>query len=342
MGIEAKKDMVWGEFEYTDADRTVWEEELDAFVPAKFFDAHAHLWSDDFLPPDHPRRGTTRRCDMKVMAAANRELFPGREIEYLILGSPRTGIDVAAHNRFIVEVMKPHKNARMHRLVTPTCSLESIRVDASDYGFTGLKPYRVFATTGDANQCRIHEFLPHGQMELANELGLWVTLHLSRYHGCADRQNLDDLEEYTQKRYPRIKWILAHCARSFTYWPIRQAVDRLRDMPNIWYDTSAVADVMAHYTLMKKEDHRRILFGTDNLTANTFRGYYVPMGRYWYQVMAPEHSKQENIHTDARPILAIYQQLLCMKHAAELAELSRGQVEDVFYNNAARAFELEG
>ncbi len=95
-------------------------------------------------------------------------------------------------------------------------------------------------------------------MELANDLGLWVTMHLSRYHGCADEHNLNDLEEYTNKRCPKVKWVLAHYARSFTYWPMGQAVERLRNMPNIGSDPSAATDLMPHYTLFKKEDHRRI------------------------------------------------------------------------------------
>jgi predicted TIM-barrel fold metal-dependent hydrolase len=166
-------------------------------------------------------------------------------------------------------------------------------------------------------------------------------MHLSRYHGCADEQNLQDLEEYTTRRYPRVRWILAHCARSFTYWPIRQAIDRLRSLPNIWYDTSAVTDVMPHATLFKKEDHRRILFGTDDMVANAFHGKYITMGRFWYQMETPEVAKKPEIHTDSRPVLSIYDQLLAMKLAAELAELTRQQIEDIFYNNARDAFGLE-
>ena len=328
-------------FEYTESDRILWEEELEDFVPKKIYDAHVHLWCDDHLPADHPKRGLFAHADMPVTTEWNDRMFPGREIEYLILGVPFPGIDVAAHNRFVVEQMKPYRNSRMHRLVTPQCRVEDIRKDVESLGFTGLKPYRLFSVTGDVNRCRIHEFLPHEQLELANEMGLWVTMHLSRHHGCADEMNLDDLEEFTTKRYPNVKWILAHCARSFTYWPIRQAVGRLRDMPNIWYDSSAVTDVMAHYTLLKEEDHRRILYGSDNLLANAFHGKYVAMGRFWYQFETPEVAKQGDIHTDSRPVLSIYEQLLCMKHAAQLVGLTRSQIEDIFYNNAVAALGLE-
>ena len=139
----------------------------------------------------------------------------------------------------------------------------------------------------------------------------------------------------------RSKWILAHCARSFTYWPLSKTIDRLSKMPNIWYDNSAVSDVMAHYTLFSKEDHKRILYGSDNLAANAFHGKYVAMGRFWYQMETPEYAKKANIHTDARPILAIYDQLLAIKHAAQLANLSRDQVEDIFNGNARNVFGLK-
>lgn len=322
-----------------DSDRIVWEEDLEQFVPRKIFDAHMHLWTDEHLPHDHPHRNAFVYSDMRITEAWNKRMFPGREIEYLVLGSPLPGIDVTAHNKFIVDELKGRPNAKKHRLVTPQCALEDIRRDVTENGFQGLKPYRLYSVTGDPHRCRIHEFLPHPQLELANELGLWVTMHLSRYDGCADEENLKDLEEYTTRRYPRIKWILAHCGRSFTYWAIRKSVDRLREMPNIWYDNSAVSDVMAHYTLFKKEDHKRIFYGSDNLIANAFHGKYVTMGRFWYQMETPEYARKPDIHTDARPVLAIYDQLLSIKHAAELAGLSRGQVEDVFYNNARDAFE---
>jgi predicted TIM-barrel fold metal-dependent hydrolase len=250
-------------------------------------------------------------------------------------------VDVRPHNRWVAEQMAPRPNSRRFRLVTPDSTVDEIAADVDELGFTGLKPYRIYSVTGDRNGCRIQDFLPHEQLELANDRGLWVTMHLSRSDGCADAHNLADLEAYTTKRYPKIKWILAHCARSFTYWPIQQAVTRLRDMPNIWYDSSAVTDVMAHYTLFKQEDHTRIMFGSDNLLANSFRGHYVAMGRFWYQMDSPAVAEQAAIHTDHRPVISIYQQLLCMLHASRLAELEPAQIEDIFYNNAAAALDLE-
>ena len=52
--------------------------------------------------------------------------------------------------------------------------------------------------------------------------------------------------------------ILAHCARAFNAFMIEEAIQFLTGLPNIWYDTSAVCDVMSHYTLFKEEDHRNL------------------------------------------------------------------------------------
>ena len=167
-----------------------------------------------------------------------------------------------------------------------------------------------------------------------------MTLHLSRYHAAADRHNLRDLTDYTQKRYPRIKWILAHCARSFTYWPIRESIERLKDLPNLHYDLSAVCDVRPILTLFQGEDPRRIFFGSDGISPTFFRGGYIALGRAWIAVTQHSFGGQNFPHCDGRPILAIYENLLAIRQAAELAGWGKKEVAAVFWDNAAREFAL--
>lgn len=324
--------------DYTIHDQQIWEEELQAFVPRRVFDAHIHLFDRTQIPPDSP--STWQTSDLSTIRQWAERLYPGREVHFLVLGTPVVGIDVEAHARWQIEQVGQDPNSRLNRLVTPECSINDIRRDVAQAGVIGLKPYRLFSVTGDAAQCRIHEFLPHAQLELANELGLWVTMHLSRFHGCADEENLRDLEEYTLRRYPNIKWILAHCARSFTYWPIRQAIARLRELPNIWYDLSAVTDVRPIITLFSQENPKRIFYGSDGVDATYFRGQYVALGRAWQGLDTTKYELQFP-HCDGRPILAIYEQLLAMKHAAEIAGLSREAIEDIFWRNAVEAFGIE-
>ena len=322
---------------YTEHDQQIWDEELTEFLPSRIFDAHIHL----FNKVHHPD-GTAgwSNADLATLNQWAARLYPDREVHYLVLGTPLPEIDVAGHNAWAVEQVQSDPQSRFNRLVTPNCKIDDIRRDIELSGVIGLKPYRVYSVSGDIAQCRIHEFLPHEQLELANELGLWVTMHLSRFHGCADESNLADLTEFTTQRYPNIKWILAHCARSFTYWPIREAIDRLHDLPNIWYDVSAVTDIRPLITLFQRERVERIFYGSDGVDATYFHGQYVALGRSW-QGLDVSRFPLQFPHCDGRPILSIYEQLLSMKQAAEIAGLSRDDVEAIFWRNAVTAFGVE-
>ena len=325
-----------GTIDYRDCDRQTWEEELADFVPDRIFDAHIHcFWNSNLATPSQ-QTSTWHDSDLSTLNGWAKVLYPGRRIQYLVLGTPARGIDIAKHVQSVKQEIEGRSGIRHHRAVTPSCKIEDIERDLKHPHFTGLKPYRTFSVSGDIHQCRIHEFLPHEQMELANHHGLWVTMHLSRFHGCADGYNLDDLAEYTTKRYPNIKWLLAHCARSFTYWPIRHAVEKLRDMPNIHYDTSAVTDVRPYITLLTKEDPKRIFWGTDGVDAAFFHGHYAALGRSW-QHFDTDQSALQFPHCDGRPILAVYEQLVSLRQAAEIAQLSRDQIEGIFWRNAVTA-----
>lgn len=320
--------------DYRDCDKQIWEEELAEFVPDRIFDAHIHFcWASDV---DGAALNQREDHDLQTLNDWASVLYPGRKMQYLILGMPVIGTNVARHVESVRREIEGVPGIRHNRLVTPACKIEDIERDLRHAQFVGLKPYRLFSVTGDIAACRIHEFLPHEQMEFANEHGLWVTMHLSRVDGCADQHNLDDLEEFTTRRYPNIKWLLAHCARSFTYWPIQHAIDRLRDMPNIHYDTSAVTDVRPYVTLLTKEDPQRIFWGSDGVDAAFFHGHYAALGRSWQHFDADKADLQFP-HCDGRPILSVYEQLMSLKFAAQIAELSRDQIEGIFWRNAANA-----
>ena len=328
--------MAQANIDYRDCDRQVWEEELADFVPSRILDAHIHCFWRSAVTGVDPDSLKKEDNDLETLNQWAEVLYPGRRMQYLILGHPFPGTDVAKHVELNRSEIDGVPGVRHNRLVTPSCKLEDIERDLKHPQFVGLKPYRTHSVTGDIAQCRIHEFLPHEQMEFANHHGLWVTMHLSRFHGCADHLNLQDLEEYTTKRYPNLKWLLAHCARSFTYWPMQEAVERLRDMPNIHYDTSAVTDPRPYISLLTKEDTRRIFWGSDGVGAAFFHGHYAALGRAWEHYDADRGDLQFP-HCDGRPILAVYEQLLSMKFAAEMAGLSKDQVEGLFWRNAATA-----
>ena len=329
--------MAQANIDYRDCDRQIWEEELADFVPSRILDCPHSL----LLALRHYRGGSgltqEGRQRSRNFESVGRGPLPGPAHAVPHPGAPLPG-NRCGQTRGVGPQREStgFPASATTAWWTPSCKLEDIERDLKHPQFVGLKPYRTHSVTGDIAQCRIHEFLPHEQMEFANHHSLWVTMHLSRFHGCADHLNLQDLEEYTTRRYPNIKWLLAHCARSFTYWPMQEAVERLRDMPNIHYDTSAVTDVRPYISLLTKEDTRRIFWGSDGVGAAFFHGHYAALGRAWEHYDADRGDLQFP-HCDGRPILAVYEQLLSMKFAAEIAGLSKDQIEGLFWRNAATA-----
>ena len=326
--------------DYTKHDKDFWDEELDDWVPKRIYDSHIHMLKNDLIDDASEHKNAFPDADLNIITKWNKIVLPNREINHLVLGRPALGTDINAHNEFLHQEVKSNKLTRAHRLTTPIGPLSDIEQDIKLKGFQGLKVYRMYSITGDIANCVIEDFLPHEQLELANDLGLWITLHLSREDACADKENLRDLEEFTTKRYPNIKWILAHVARSFTYRPIQKAIDTLKHLPNIWYDLSAVTDVRPFITLFKNEDHKRIFYGTDGIESVSFHGAYTAFAHAHNQVHTDTIKSLKFLHTTNRPVICLYENLIAIKQASIICELSQEQIQDIFWKNAVREFNV--
>ncbi|MBM3265690.1 MAG: amidohydrolase family protein [candidate division Zixibacteria bacterium] len=323
-------------YDYQPFDRDIWEKELEGFVPAVIYDMHTHIWSERHRGTlTDPPAGLRLEIDYHAQIDWAADMFPGREMHFLALGTPITGgIDIEGHNAWMAEQMGKDPQSAVHLLVTPDMTPEYIADQVKKHRFLGLKPYRLFAP--DPVNCRIADFLPESFIELAHDMGLSITMHLSKPTGCADPENLRDLAYYT-RRYPRAQWILAHCARAFNAFMLEDAVHVLKDLPSLWYDTSAVNDLYSHYLLMKHEDRSRVMFGSDNVVAGCARGKYITYGRAWtlYQGL-----RVERPHCDPRATLVIYEQLRQERQVADMLGLTPGEVEDHFSGNARRFLSL--
>ena len=316
--------------DYRPIDARIWEEELEAFVPPLVLDMHTHLWNDAHRgSASGPPTGLREEADLQALRHTSARLYPGREVHFHLLGTPVPGLDERGHNAWLAAQAAQDPASTAALIVTPATPPERLAAQVEEYGFIGLKPYRLFAR--DPRQAAIADFLPEALLEVADHLGLAVTLHLSRPAGPADPQNLQDLSDYT-RRYPRINWVLAHAARAFNAVLLERALPILKDLPNIWYDTSAVNDLYAHYLLLKHEDRRRIMFGSDNIVAGCMRGKYITYGYAWEGYKG----NPELEHCDPTPTLVIYEQLRQQRQAADMLGLSRGEIEDLFSGNAQR------
>jgi glutamate-1-semialdehyde 2,1-aminomutase len=327
--------------ELNDLDRRIWEVELDEFVPARVLDAHTHIYRWDFHTDPNKENGPYaqfvgnrfRHVGWQMLEDCDELLMPGRQVHRLSFPFPFAApCDFDAANAFIADEMRGHAASAALMLVQPSMSANHVAQTARQHGFLGLKPYRIYSSTGDAVHCRITDFLPEHQIEVANELGLLVMLHLSKPDGIADPVNLADLQRLT-RLYPRVRWILAHCARSYSAWMIERGRGPLRDLPHTWFDTSSVCESDAVEALLSAVGIERVMYGSDDVPVGVLRGKYVAFGYGWAFLSETNHSLNLS-HCDPRMTFTRYEQLRAMRRATLRLGLGRLQIERLFHDNA--------
>lgn len=329
--------------EPNDLDRHIWAEELEPFVPSRLYDVHTHLYRWEFNTDPEKETGADREtlgrdfplAGWSELREADAILLPGREVHRLSFGMPFSlSCDFEASNRWVADQVPDDGISAGLILVHPSMPIEQIETALENRRLVGFKPYRFYSKTGDAVDCRITDFLPEAQLEVADRHGLIITLHMARRHGIADPANLDDLSFFSAK-YPKIKWILAHCARSYAPWVIESAAGRLREIPNLWYDISSVCDADVMETLCAVAGIGRVMYGSDNLPVGAVRGKYITFGHGW-GYLSPSNHEINLTHCDPRMTFVLYEQLRAARRALSRLGLGKEEIESFFYNTAAR------
>nr|WP_291376265.1 amidohydrolase family protein [Devosia sp.] len=198
-------------------------------------------------------------------------------------------------------------------------------------GAIGLKPYLVYATNGDPPEASITDFLPEHQIALADRLGLIVMMHISKRKAISDPDNISEIRRLSEK-YPRVRWILAHCARSYSSWAIEKAAASLRGLPNVWYDTSTVCESDALDALYTGVGVDRVMYGSDDMIGPV-RGKYIAFGYAWAFLSDSNHSLNLG-HCDSRMTYIRYEQLRAMKRGARQLGLTEQQRNALFHDTA--------
>ncbi|MBL4883162.1 MAG: amidohydrolase family protein [Planctomycetaceae bacterium] len=328
-------------FEIRDIDRRIWEQELDQFVPEKVFDAHSHIYKWDFNLDPEKNTGSMAKLVLphftevpfERLDRADVLLMPGREVHRLSFPFPFSHpCDFDASNDYIANEMRQDEQSGALMLVHPGMSSEEIYEQLDRSGFLGFKPYRVYSSSGDAVNCSITDFMPEHQIEIAHEKGLIIMMHLSKKDAVADPDNLRDLQDLSQ-RYPNARWVLAHCARSYSTWAIERAASVLRELPNVWYDTSSVCETDAIAALIQTVGPNRVMYGSDDIPVGVLRGKYITFGFGW-AYLSPENHQLNLTHCESEMTFTRYEQLRAMKRAADLLGMGVPEIQDLFHNTA--------
>ena len=324
----------------TDLDRRIFEEEIDPVLPRKIFDIHTHVYLNEHIGPESPERGSIVFDRLYPSAgwddcdAADRLLLPGREVHRVAFGFPFQDVDFKAINEFTITQSRKDPQSGAFLLVKPAMSAEDVERQIVEDGFLGLKPYRLYTTTGDPKESRITNFLPEHQLEVADRYGLGIILQLSKSGGIADADNISDLERLSE-RYARVRFIMAHCARAFYPQPLDRVGKRLARLRNVYFDSAAVCEYGSYDRLLELVGPGRIMYGSDDLPACVDRGKYISWGEAWMHGNEDSLLCAELPHCDSRMTFIRYEVLRALARAIRRHALSSAETAAIFNDTAA-------
>ena len=325
---------------FTDADEAFVARHVEPYLPDKIFDAHAHLFRHaHYAPQEMPASLTTTPTELGIQEYREyiEWLHPGgRTRGGLFFGLAFLG-DRAANNDFIAEEMVKAQadgfQAQGQFLIAPQMDADYVRQEVQRQGFVGLKPYHLMATVeGPTFRAPIEAYLTEAHVQVADDLGLTITLHMVRDRALADPLNQATIRRYCET-YPNMRLILAHAARGFNPWHTIEGIESLRGLNNVWCDTSAVTEAGAFEAIVETLGHERLLYGTD-FHVSHMRGRCVAIGDSFHWIYAEEMNLEEN-HIGLEPVLIGLESLRSLFLALQRLKLSDAQIEDIFYHNAA-------
>jgi predicted TIM-barrel fold metal-dependent hydrolase len=321
-----------------DADREFFERELASFVPDRIFDAHCHL-----LPPEGAAgarlpAGIPTAVGLAEYRALIDCLHPGRPVSGLFIPFPADRTLRAAGNGWIARNVAQDPSARGLFLVCPEDDPEWVRDQVRAHGLHGLKCYHTLARMETPTwEAEIPAYLPEPLVRVAHEEGWVITLHMVRSRAVADAGNRYWIRRYCE-RYPGMKLILAHSARGFQPAHNLEGLPDLAGLDNLYFDTSANCEPLAHETILRFIGHDRLMYGSDFWVSH-FRGRSLGAADsfLWLYEDTPVWGEK---HLRVEPALVGMEHLRSLKWACWSARLTDSQVADIFWNNAARLFGL--
>ncbi|NOX64242.1 MAG: amidohydrolase family protein [Chlorobi bacterium] len=320
-------------------DILIYNNEIRLYLPEKIFDAHTHLCKrelHEYLSDADGLYNFSNDVSMNELEDSWTTFLPDLEVTGLIMGSPVDKCDLDAENKFVAQSITNEKN-RFSLMISPKMSLENLENDIDTLKPAGLKPYLLHALVEDKQNARITDYITEEQLNLANEHGLSITLHVSKPRGMADPENLEDISRLIDQ-YPKAQFILAHCGRNFIAPNMAATLDALPVAENLWIDTSAVCDIGVFLELFSRYDLSRIIYGSDLVDASAFRGNYIRLGMSWH-VVTPNLIERDG-GLESRATFAIYENLRALFHAARFCNVREDDIQNIFYNNAAKLFKL--
>lgn len=332
-------------FEYTDVDRRFFEERLEPWLPERLFDAHRHVQLPEHLDEtDAPfergsfPEGIAGPESVKMARLGYEIMFPGRTVEMLAFGSPQSNCDCEANNAYVSEAFGGTDGGSVGlALIRPDRESEVLLRELRRPAIIGVKPYERLIPGFEGGDVSIFELMPHHQLEVLDELGAWLTLHLPRRERLADRDNIEEIIEL-RARYPNVVLVIAHLGRSYAGRYAREGFPALADDPGILFDNSAVLNPAVHALALDRFGPERIMWASDQ-PVFYMRGRRRWEGDRYINLTSGDYAwntDREPPEVEATYTLSLYEQMAACIDTTLALGFGEAEIEALFHGNARR------
>jgi glutamate-1-semialdehyde 2,1-aminomutase len=321
-------------------DRTL-SQELQASLPDKMFDMHAHPYLLEDIDTDStpilrelPQEGGIDGWKEIIGFQVGKERLKGGLFFGLPILKGNPLIDRIRHvNHYIRTELDQAKDIQRRGLLMVSHLMDPSELEAGlkSPWIAGFKPY-VTLNPGCTFASDIPAYLPEWACELANQRDLVITLHLMKPESMNDSRNIAEIKRLC-RTYPRMKLILAHAGCGFNMYNTINGVHELTGIDNLWFDISAVCEAPPVISLIKKYGSTRLMWGTD-YPVSLRKGRIVTMGDRYFGIQN-NTILPEKIPEGCNMALLGLEAIRASVYATGICDLSASEVENIYYNNAA-------
>ena len=319
-------------------------DEIAPHLPAAVLDFHTHIWSAANM---RPIPGETRGKGGVYMVTADeypiesllddaRQAFPGFEYRTVCFGNPGPTADNEKDTAYVAA-------AARHRGVYPLMVAGAelgipqgiLRRRIEEHNFLGYKVYLNWLGDDYGNK-RVEDMLGANEMDLANEMGLVVLLHVPRAGRLADPEVQRGVR-WLAESWPNARIVLAHCGRCYLPAEMAKAAGSLRGLPNVFLDTAMVMDETVLQMALDTIGPDRVLFATDYPVA-AMRGRRVRVMDHWVDIVQGNYPASayrvpaEGIHSTFMSV----EIALAIIGAARRVGLAEKDLHAVFFDNGMK------
>lgn len=336
---------------YETVDLPFYESEIACHLPSRILDFHAHVWTrDQWLAGSDGESSADVESTSSGVSSGTRymtttldygldhllrdaeTIFPRQQYNAVCFGRPTPMVDIQKTNSYVVDCSRTHGIYPLMVVGRDHYPKSLLNDQILRHGYLG---YKVFLDWqgNDYSERTISQMLGPAEMELADDLGLTIMLHVPGADRLADPNTQAQVRDYAL-RYPNSRIVLAHCGRCYLPSELQRAIEAVRDLENVFLDTSMVMDPLTLRIVFEQIDSRRVLFGTDFPVA-AMRGRRVYAMDHWVDLVCEGYPESDYrvASNNFRATFMAYEIIAAIRMGAELAGLSRSDTERVFYQN---------